>query len=706
MKKLISLVVILVVAALAWGQPAAAIPAVDPIFVDDNPDCTDLGFAHGLKFDYSDGELPGTYPLGSGTVTWSTDGTYVDWSSTFGVDAVIMKGGPNANVYKYDPPAESFGDTGLVSPINDSNKPDDPNGDKPYGLSHVEFCFDYELEVSKTAVTSFTRTYTWDIDKSVTPAHWDFFLGGSGESEYTINVTKGHVDSDWAVEGEITIHNPDPTLKALVETVEDVISGGIAAEVKCPVTLPYELAAGGTLVCDYSADLPDATTRTNTATVTTCTDDPEKPYYVGGGSGTAEVKFGAPTKIEGYEKVTVEDTNGKSWDFSESRSETYKMPFNCDCEGENKNVATIKETGDWDDAIVTVKCHKLDVWKDAKTSFKRTYHWTIDKVGDKSEAMLSVGQSIMVNYDVTVAATYTDSDWAVSGKIEVKNPAPIAAKLTKVEDMVSPDLAAVVDCKVTFPYILPAGETLTCTYTKALPDATARTNTATAYWEYDKASYPADVKFDNATKVEVDECIYVTDDKGGVLGPVCYSDLPKTFEYTLLVGPYAECGMYDFVNIASFLTNDTSTKGSDSWTVHVNVPCEGCTLTPGYWKTHSIYGPASKPDDAWYNLGELGPDTIFFLSGQTYYQVLWTNPAGGNAYYILAHAYIAAKLNILDGAGTTPEVLEAVTWAESFFATHAPTDALDKKERAKVVRYAGILDQYNNGIIGPGHCTE
>ena len=26
----------------------------------------------------------------------------------------------------------------------------------------------------------------------------------------------------------------------------------------------------------------------------------------------------------------------------------------------------------------------------------------------------------------------------------------------------------------------------------------------------------------------------------------------------------------------------------------------GCTLTQGYWKTHSIYGPAAHPDDTWY----------------------------------------------------------------------------------------------------------
>jgi len=79
-----------------------------------------------------------------------------------------------------------------------------------------------------------------------------------------------------------------------------------------------------------------------------------------------------------------------------------------------------------------------------------------------------------------------------------------------------------------------------------------------------------------------------------------------------------------------------------------SVPCggDGCTLTPGYWKTHSAYGPAPY-DPTWALIGE---DTPFFLSGISYYEALWTEPKGGNAYYILAPAYIAARLNVLNGA--------------------------------------------------------
>ena len=102
--------------------------------------------------------------------------------------------------------------------------------------------------------------------------------------------------------------------------------------------------------------------------------------------------------------------------------------------------------------------------------------------------------------------------------------------------------------------------------------------------------------------------------------------------------------------------------------------CEnGCTLTQGYWKTHSTYGPASKPDATWNLLpGGLGPDTVFFLSGDTWYEVFWTAPAG-NAYYNLAHQYMAARLNVLDGASASLKSADgAIATATTLFETYTP----------------------------------
>lgn len=132
-------------------------------------------------------------------------------------------------------------------------------------------------------------------------------------------------------------------------------------------------------------------------------------------------------------------------------------------------------------------------------------------------------------------------------------------------------------------------------------------------------------------------------------------------------------------------------------------PPSGCTLTPGYWKTHSKYGPASY-DSTWSLVQPSGEDSPFYTSGQTYYQVLWTTPQGGNAYYILAHAYIAAFLNGLDGADTSA-VSEQLTHAVELLSLYSPTSKLSKAVRQDFVNTAGILDQYNNGLIGPGHCS-
>ena len=470
----------------------------------------------------------------------------LDWTSTHRDGRGDRQGRSHANVYVYDPPAESFGDTGLRPPVN-------PNNGQPFGLSHIEFCFDYELDVEKDANTTFTRTFGWTIDKSVDPDTWDLFTGDAGTSEYTVAVTKDNgTDSAWAVNGTITIENNTP-LNATIVSVTDVISGFGAVTADCGVTFPHVLAASGTLECTYSTALPNGTSRTNTATVTTS-------GVVGGGSDDAAVTFGTPTTtVNGTVNVT-DSVEGDLGSFSDTGSATYERTFTCDGdEGEHDNTATIVETGQSDDATVTVTCHELEVTKDAATSLTRTWTWTILKEGDATELTLSEGQLHTVNYDVTVDASSADSAWAVTGNIAVYNPAPIDATINTVADIVSPDIAAEVVCAVddedvVFPYTLPAGETLNCTYSADLPDGADRTNTATATLQnYDYAVGRRPVienrghhrlhrygerEFRQRDVTEIDECVDVTDTNAvsdanptGLLGEVCADDAPKTFEY-------------------------------------------------------------------------------------------------------------------------------------------------------------------------------
>ena len=302
----LALGVLLVLCALAIDKPSGA-ASVTPILVEGNPTCSgpetpnspDLGYANGFK---PQPEPPpsGTYSFPGdpdNSVTITSDGTVFSWTSTLGIDAVIVKGGPNGNAYVYDPPTESFGETGLKPPLND--------GGQQAGISHIEFCYDYEVKVTKTAHTSVDRTYTWTIDKSEKNNTKELTLqpGQSSTLNYEVTLTSSPVDSNHAVEGVITIKNPDPGNAATVTGVTDQITGGINADVTCdgkpfPITIP----AGGTLECNYSAALPDGSDRTNTATVTTS-------GAVGGGSGTAPVSFAnATVNHETDEIADVEDS--------------------------------------------------------------------------------------------------------------------------------------------------------------------------------------------------------------------------------------------------------------------------------------------------------------------------------------------------------------------------------------------------------------
>jgi hypothetical protein len=67
------------------------------------------------------------------------------------VDQVIVKGGPNANVYTYSP--EETSDTGLHTPFNE-------NSGSNYGLSHVLFCYDSEGTPTPTPTPTETATVT------------------------------------------------------------------------------------------------------------------------------------------------------------------------------------------------------------------------------------------------------------------------------------------------------------------------------------------------------------------------------------------------------------------------------------------------------------------------------------------------------------------------------------------------------------------
>ncbi len=126
-----------------------------------------------------------------------------------------------------------------------------------------------------------------------------------------------------------------------------------------------------------------------------------------------------------------------------------------------------------------------------------------------------------------------------------------------------------------------------------------------------------------------------------------------------------------------------------------------CTRTQGFWKNHP---------ELWDAAGDNKPfltTDIFFNSGVSYLTIMLTPPAKGNAYLQLAHQYIAAVLNTGGGPSGNAAVDAAIAGAAAYFAG-APAGIPNPVDptRSQLQAWATTLDQFNNGIIGPGHCPD
>ncbi len=121
----------------------------------------------------------------------------------------------------------------------------------------------------------------------------------------------------------------------------------------------------------------------------------------------------------------------------------------------------------------------------------------------------------------------------------------------------------------------------------------------------------------------------------------------------------------------------------------------GCTLTQGYWKNHNVYAKNKSQQTPW----PISEDTE--LCGETWYDNLHVAPKG-DAFYIVSHQWIAASLNVAAGAAVTPEVSAALVAAEGYLADCE----ISKAEKADALAAKDVLDAFNNGEVGPGHCGD
>jgi hypothetical protein len=765
--------------ALLSGSPAQGQPCSDgPYLVEDgnpqlwacNPKCCDISDTYaGYKLDPPES---GTYPL-VGPFYCDTDPPYegnpgflmsidiyetesgqeFSWSSNFAVRMMVVKGGRNSYVYLY--PDGAFSGEGLHAPQNPSGFWAD--------LSHIDWCFDPQeltpsADFQKTANGTFDQTITWEVEKSAFPSVWNIFAGDEANSVWTIEVTKSVLEDNFVLSGVITLTNSSAALPLTVWGLTDTVHGCGEEPVALDLStcfpsgyFPYEIPPGGNIECAYTLAL-EGFCEEGAYNEATAYFDENWSVSV---TSSAEIIFSA--NVIGPLEVLVEDLrSGQEWTVTESSTFSLPESFSCSTDLSNYegdfnyetvllNEAILSAGGEVigsDTATMTVTCWIPDVSKDAMAGFDRSWTWTIDKQcppypEGQDYFIVALDQPFLVDYDVILDADSTDGGWYVEGTINIINPAPFDVTIHSVGDTVSEMIPATCDCGVTFPFVLAAGETLTCTYNAELPDDEERVNTATVATEnfsyyyldgqlaadplsppYSVFTATAPVIFETPT-TETDECVEVTDSQYGLIGTVCGYDTPDTTTYQLDIGLYSVQGewvcnvVYYYENSASYVTNDMQMAGIDNCSVGRMYPCTGCVLSPGYWMTHSLYGPAPY-DNNWGNLPDEDldgnveqADEGFFMSGQTYYDVLWTEP-GENAYYPMAHAYTAAMLNFLNSAEATDEVEEAFLTARALFGSTTPEEAALLDGDA-LETWAGLtltFDEYNYGQRGAMHCNE
>ena len=181
------------------------------------------------------------------------------------------------------------------------------------------------------------------------------------------------------------------------------------------------------------------------------------------------------------------------------------------------------------------------------------------------------------------------------------------------------------------------------------------------------------------------------------------SDEPIAITVTELPAAGTTLQSIDFTSVAAAGSENEAERTVTVWVnafhdasatfTNVAVPeDEGCTYTQGWYKNPKHQWPA-------------GDWTNFDGTGVSYLGILNTPPKG-NVYYILAHQYIAATLNVAGGA-SDDDITQALADAAAYFAVASPNNPVPGSyTKDQVTAIAGALDAYNNGVTGPGHCGD
>jgi hypothetical protein len=583
--------------------------------------------------------VPGTYPVSAGgfSVTFTIPSSeqptnlnsldFTAGSGTAVIGVIVKNGNDGANKYDYSPNGVTS-DTNLTTPNNGAKS-----------ISHVSACVKERtlkpLTAEKTAEGTYDRTVTWDLKKSVDPTSHTGTAGqDAGSSKWSVVATKSETKGSYQVKGSITIKNSNniPVNVNVSDELNDATTTD--ADVDCDPTkdgnqssgtVPGASASGdGQLVCTYTAKPTDGSAKLNTAKITSTTDG------VGGAEATAPVSF--KENLIGDDSVKLDDPRLKisetiSGDTTKVVPETFPCPSdptkytNGVNERTETNTATLQgaKTDLSKSAEVDIKCTlpALSAKKDAAGTYDRKIDWKLDKSVDPTSLNGEAGKTITQEDLWTVNATknVTEDNYKVTGKITITNPAAIAQSFD-VSDVLDDGTVATVDCDETkegsqTTGTIPAGGSVTCSYTASPANGDATKNTATVKADGNAdQTVTAGVSF--TANVIGDEVVTLGDQRFSYSEKIGDSNEQKfgdKFECSNNPNDY-EGGKYSFnvPNEATLTGDSTSLKANAEVTVNCTLPALKVSKTAAGSYDRTVKWDLEKSVDPTSHTGQQGQD--------------------------------------------------------------------------------------------------
>lgn len=412
--------------------------------------------------------------------------------------------------------------------------------------------------------------------------------------------------------------------------------------------------------------------------------------------------------------------------------------------------------------VETPECERgitLDISKTVNAAWNRTvvYDWELEKSVNRTALELGPGESGYLNYTLTATRSVESRSESIEvwGTVTVTNNGPFATQGLKVIDTLYIEIEGMwIELEVldltAQKSSLDSGETFVYYYSTDVTHEIAQAlggdllpndlsaygfknvaaATVTNYAGHLGAEWGVDAtknfEITTPSTVETDETATLTD---------LFDDLPEGFVITGIEdGPWyltgsnevsfdvtvynedAECGStYYLNNTAKLVEDDSGTEHYDDASVVITTPeceCGGCTLTIGFWKNHDGSGPQADEitpliqaagGTIW--LGTPGGAKSVAVTTAAQAGAILAQDEADNGINKLYAQMLASKLNILHGA-CDDAVDQTIAAADAFLATHdaADWDGLSAAEQQQVLAWKDVFDDYNNGIIGPGHC--